>query len=294
MKAYDYIVNRQILWAQRRGIHLGSQYRNHEDPAERERGRKLFVYTLEDNLFERLTDVARTAFEGGDGGELHADKPGEGNMHALHSSSAAACNLFHYWHARNEVAPIASACGLPSAGVTKLCFEAKYPIVQADRRFPRSPNLDVEIHYEGTRLRVAAIECKFSEPYYGRPHNRLATSYLDLHEKWEPLPNLREIAVAASSGSDGFRHFDVAQVLKHILGLTTAYDKARFRLLYLWYEAPGDESSVLRAEVEAFADAARADGVDFHPLTYQDVMLRLATARAERRPYVDYLVERYL
>jgi hypothetical protein len=43
-----------------------------------------------DNLFESLTSEARRAFEDGDGCELHADKPGEGNLYSTHSSSAAA------------------------------------------------------------------------------------------------------------------------------------------------------------------------------------------------------------
>jgi hypothetical protein len=123
MKAYEYLVTKQILWARRRGIRLGSQFRNASDRTKRDRGRKLFVYDLADNLFEPLTEKARQAFENGDGGELHADKPGEGNMYALHSSSAAACNLFHYWHRRNERAPLAAALGLPPARASRLCFE---------------------------------------------------------------------------------------------------------------------------------------------------------------------------
>ena len=259
----------------------------------RERGRKFFVYNLEDNLIERPTDEARRAFEAGDGGELHRDKPGEGNMYALHSSSATAYNLFHYWHARNELSPITAALGLPSAGATKLCFETKYPIVEGDRRFPRSPNLDVEIKYEGGGLSVAAVECKLSEPY-GRAHGPLAASYLDLDDKWEALPHLREIAVQVASHNGGFRHLDAAQLLKHVLGLTTTFDSARFRLLYLWYDAPGEESNRLRAELETFGEAARADAVHFVPLTYQHVILKLAAARDARRAYVDYVTERYL
>jgi hypothetical protein len=70
MNAYEYLVSKQILWANRRGIRLGSQFRNASDAALPERGRKLFVYDLEDNLFEPLTSEARRAFEDGDGREL--------------------------------------------------------------------------------------------------------------------------------------------------------------------------------------------------------------------------------
>src|SRR5512133_3759437 len=117
---------------------LGGPFRNSKDSRERERGRKVWVYDLDDNLLEPLASDVRKAFEDADGGELHAKRPGEGNMYALNSSSAAACNLFHYWHARRDAGPIARACRLPSSGTGDLAFEAKFPI---DERFRRAPNL---------------------------------------------------------------------------------------------------------------------------------------------------------
>jgi Restriction Endonuclease associating with ARP len=293
MSAYEYLVSKQVLWAHRREIRLGSQFRNASDGDLRERGRRVFVYDLEDNLFEPLSSEARCAFEDGDGGELYADKPGEGNMYALQSSSAAACNLFHYWHRRDESAPIANALGLPSPGASGLRFEARYPIIEDDRRFPRPPNLDAEIAYGRGRLSVAAIECKFCEPY-GRRHGGLSPQYLELREKWEELPNLYAIARTISPNDGRFRHVHAAQLIKHILGLTTAHVPSRFRLLYLWYEAVGSEAQRHRVEIKEFSEAANSDGIDLRELTYQDVILRLARIRDVHSEYVDYMAERYL
>ena len=292
MRAYDYITTRQGLWAARQGHRLGSQFRNSPDPKQRERGRKFFVFDLEDNLFEPLTEEARRAFEAGDGGELFARRPGEGNMYALHSSSAAATNLFHYWCSRGDLAPILRACKLPTANAGSLEFEAKFPIVEDDPAFPKHPNLDVAIRYTRGSLQVVGIECKLTEPY-GREHSGLANRYLTL-PLWSSLPSLLKLAREISPDDGRFRHFHAAQVLKHILGLSANHGRDSFRLLYLWCAAPGDEACGHRAEVDEFAAIARADGVDFGALTYQEVIARLASVRDGHRAYVDYLADRYL
>src|SRR5262245_24926477 len=97
MHPVDYVKRRQICWALRRDIRLGGPFRHSRDPNEVERGERVWTFSLTDNLFEQLTDEAKQEFEEGDGGELLRGRPFDGNMFALHSSSALACNLFHYW-----------------------------------------------------------------------------------------------------------------------------------------------------------------------------------------------------
>jgi len=92
MSPCEYIKARQLCWAWRHGKSLGGQFRNDPDPAQAGRGEKLFVYDLDDNLFEPLTPEVREEFEAGDGQELN----GRG-MHAVHSSSALVVNIFGYW-----------------------------------------------------------------------------------------------------------------------------------------------------------------------------------------------------
>jgi len=88
MNPRDYILERQILWAERHGIRLGGPYRHSANAAERGRGRESWVYVLEDNLFEPLEASARRDFERGDGGELKSADPLAGNMHALGAREA--------------------------------------------------------------------------------------------------------------------------------------------------------------------------------------------------------------
>src|SRR4051812_33348128 len=75
MDPVTYIRERQTFWARRRGISLGGPFRNSPDPAQRERGAKVWAYELETNLYRRISTTARAAFEDGDGGELHASRP---------------------------------------------------------------------------------------------------------------------------------------------------------------------------------------------------------------------------
>jgi hypothetical protein len=291
LDARKFIVEKQRLWAARRAVRLGGPFRNSADAGERERGLKVWVYDLRDNLFEPLTDDARSAFERADGGELDAKRPGEGNMHALHSSSAAACNLFHYWQAQSNLSPIARACGLPSSGTERLDFEAKFPIGE---RFRRPANLDAAIRYRRGPLKVSAVECKFCEPY-GRPHTGLDPSYLAIPELWNGLPALRALASEISPQDARFRHLHAAQIIKHILGLSVNHGADGFRLLYCWYDVQGPEAVRHRGEIDDFRAVAATDGVRFQATTYQDVILRLARGeRDEHRNYVDYLAERYL
>jgi hypothetical protein len=66
-------------------------------------------------------------------------------------------------------------------------------------------------------------------------------------------------------------------------------------LLYLWYDVPGTEGYEHRQEIEAFASIAKADGINFCHITYQEVIFNLKeNYYDEHKDYIDYLVERYL
>ncbi len=287
MSPSTYIKQRQILWALRNNKRLGSQFRNHPDPAQQARGERSFVYELGDNLFEPLGADAQAAFEAGDGAEL-TDK-----MLAVNSSSATAVNVFHYWLRLGQVSEIAKACQVPSTRISGLRFEAKFPIHPA---FKRPPNIDVVIDYANpSGLKATAIECKLDEPYGGWANHGLKSVYLDHTQFWVNLPHLRQLAEQVSPENTSFEHLDVPQLIKHLLGLTAAFSKKEFRLLYLWYDVPGREAFKHREEIAEFAAIASQDGIAFRSLTYQDVILTLArNQRVGHTAYVDYLVERYL
>ena len=287
MTPYDYIKQRQVLWALRYKKRLGGQFRHDPDTKKAERGEKLFTFDLVDNLFEPLSQEAVHEFENGDGGELN------GRMNAVHSSSAVAVNVFHYWRSRRLWDPVAKALNVPSREIKGMRFEAKFSIHD---EFQRSPNLDVVIDCAPRNvLRATAIECKFDEPYGGRKKKGLNPVYLEHDEFWTDLPNLRELADQLPPENTRFGFLDAPQLVKHVLGLKRAYGKRGFRLVYLWYNVPGTEAVRHAAEVAEFSEFLGRDEIAFQTLTYQEVILNLTRSQREKHTaFIDYLVERYL
>ena len=246
---------------------------------------------LDDNLFEPLSPEAVAEYSSGDGGELGRDIGRPGKMQAIHSSSALGCNMFHYWR-RVDPGAILLACGLPARGVEGLGFEGRLPISE---RFRYAPNLDVLVTYAGNTA-VAAIECKFCEPFSTRTKTPLSEKYLDsaFDALWDGIPALRVIASRCCDPSaEDFTHLDVPQLLKHVLGLRRRAGP-HGRLVYLYYDVPGREGTVHLDEIERFTEAAARDGVPFSSVPYQAVLSRLAEQRSAHGAWVDYMAERYL
>lgn len=92
------------------------------------------------NRFAR-TGASREEFEAADGRELRYHDGEPPKMHAVHSSSALAVNVFDYWRQIRDVSgngqalrSIASACGVPCTGIDNLHFEQKRPVCDEPRR----------------------------------------------------------------------------------------------------------------------------------------------------------------
>ena len=287
MNAHDYILSKQIQWAYRNNIMLIGSKVN--------RGRKAYTQKFDDNLFESLMPGTEKNFKKADGGEL------TGNlypckMQAVHSSSALGVNIFQYWKRKKQFPAIAAACRFCSAGNTSsqdINFEVKYPI---SGKFSRSPNIDVVINNSSeSRFKVFAIECKFSEAYYSRTHSGVSPKYIGLNKVWNNMPNLLNLAKEISPDYNRFTRLHPAQLIKHILGLKEKFDKNKFRLLYLWYDTIGPESAKHHKEIEEFTKITKADGIYFHAMSYQDLIIKLAkNYRETHRDYIDYITGRYL
>lgn len=285
MKANEYIISKQIQWAYRNNIGLIGSKGN--------RGRKVYTKKLDDNLFEPLMSAVLKNLEKADGGELSGNPC---KMQAVHSSSALGVNIFQYWKKINQVPAIATACGFCNAGDTSsrdINFEAKYPI---NEKFLRSPNIDVVINnFPESRFKVFAIECKFSEAYYSRTHSGISTKYIELDKVWDDIQNLLKFARTISPDDNIFTHLHPAQLVKHILGLKEKFGKNKFRLLYLWYDTIGPESAKHHKEIEEFIRITKDDGIHFHAMSYQDLIIKLAKKyRDTHRNYIDYISGRYL
>ena len=286
MKANEYIISKQIHWAHRNNITLtGSKGDG--------RGRQAYTKNFDDNLFEPLMTEVKSDFEEADGRELTGNPC---KMQAVHSSSALGVNIFQYWKRINKVPAIAAECGFDSTDDTSsqgINFEVKYPI---SGKFPLSPNIDVAINNSPeSRFKVFTIECKFSEAYYPGAHSGISPKYIGLNKVWNNMPNLLNLAKEISPDDNRFTRLHPAQLIKHILGLKEKFGKNKFRLLYLWYDTIGPESAKHHKEIEEFIKITKADGIYFHAMSYQDLIVKLAKKyRGTHKNYIDYISGRYL
>jgi len=285
MNANEYIISKQIQWAYRNNIMLVGSKGN--------RGRKAYTQKLDNNLFEPLLPETESNFKEADGGELSGNPC---KMQAVHSSSALGVNIFQYWKKINQVPAIAAACRFCNTGNISsqdINFEVKFPISE---KFLRSPNIDVVINNSTeSRFKVFAIECKFSEAYYSRTHSGISPKYIELDKVWDDIPNLLKLAKEISPDDNRFTRLHPAQLIKHILGLKEKFGKNKFRLLYLWYDTIGAESAKHHKEIEEFIKITKADGIYFHAMSYQDLIIKLAKKyRDTHRDYIDYISGRYL
>ncbi len=285
MNAHEFILSKQEQWAHRKNITLiGSKVTQ---------GRKAYTKQLDDNLFESLLPEIESNFKEADGGELSGNPS---KMQAIHSSSALGVNIFQFWKKINQVPAIAAACRFcrkDNISSQDIHFEVKFPIGE---KFLRSPNIDVVIkNLPESRFKVFAIECKFSEAYSSRNHSGLSSEYINQNTIWNDIPHLYDFAKTISPDDSQFLHLHPAQLTKHILGLKEKFGKGKFRLLYLWYDAIGPESARHHREISDFIKITQADGIRFHAMSFQDLIVNLANNyRNLHRDYIDYITGRYL
>ncbi len=310
MKGFEYIKIKQRSWANRKK----NQLLGGIIP---DIGEKNYFKKLEDNLFQPLSSEIISQFENGDGNEMSDSVSRLAKMKALHSSSAIVVNFFQYWNDK-DVYPILYACNLCSklpSGVeimyenigsktpkifsisrnplaNTIIFEKKFKISNDTKQFPFSPNLDIVIG--NFQSKIYAIESKFTEPYRSKPKG-ISKKYLENSSFWEGLPELCKLANEICPNNNEYKYLDVAQLLKHIVGLKTNHSKSGFRLLYLWYDVIGQDGAKHRKEIEQFAELAKKDNINFSHITYQEVIIRLTEKfYGGNEMYCDYLAERYL
>ncbi len=302
MNSRQHIIDQQVQWAAKRGIKLiGSQG---------ERGEKTYTPTVEENLFEPLDPIVRQMFLNADGDELSQPNGWPTKMQALHSSSALAVNLFHYfWKRPDKAKYLAQALGFcqdEDLQNFRIAFEQKFPILPdliIKGKPATPPNIDVVIHASTSAgERLCAIECKFTEPFRKdcstakqRQYYGIAKRYLDHDELWEGLPNLRKLAESLCPEDGMFKHLHAAQLVKHILGLMRhCKAKNAFHLTYLFSDIPHSAAKAHGEEIRNLQLVAAQDGILLSSISVQDLILRLVQGQKHQQfLIVDWLMQRY-
>ena len=327
-KAIDLILVQQQKWAKGKTKTLVSGKIIDGEECED----KNYLETIEDNLFpidepKGLRSENIDAYNKGGGSETktitHRPK-----MSALHSSSALVVNLFQYWQNQEiNKTPLLIALGLVNdndkvGDVKKIKFEEKLQIKYKDGEIIKkvkfgTPNLDVMIEFGD---KIIAIESKFTEPYINESdkNSKMQDSYIEKESLWRGIPHIEKLAKAIHTQNYQIenckikesikvlrktKRLDVAQLIKHILGLRTDDDKEILKnkeiiLLYLWYDVPNsEEAKEHQEEIEAFASIAKADGINFRHITYQKVIENLDKKEYKNikkfEEYIKYLKNRY-
>ena len=272
----DYLVgalkSKQRAWAAGKGIEI-----YHDG----------YCHTFDDNFFQPLSASSRSDLGAGDGSEL-GQGGGRGKIQALHSSAALVCNFFDYWRGR-DLDLLAQALGI-SARLCRVKFEQKFPTGLGGI----APNLDVVLH--GSDGTLFAIESKFLEPFTrSKTKCFLKPKYFpEGPGLWENagLSGCQKLAEGLRDGTVKFELLDVAQLLKHILGL--ARSPHTYHLTCLWYGPGGSLSDQHAQELTTFSEQIGLDSTRFTALTYQVLFDRLASlSRDKHEGWKSYLQHRY-
>lgn len=245
-----------------------------------------YVAKPEDNLFlGQLRPETEAEFRAGDGAELSDARTRPAKMRALVSSSALAVNFFDAWREADK-GHLAKALG--SFGeITTLRFEFQpkgYPVK------PRSPNLDLLLTLADGRQ--VAVESKFREPYGGPAGSWLSEKYFPTSQRLWDAAHLPAAQRLADTLRPQWRHLDVPQLLKHMLGLASDPDGAS-TLLYLWYDTGLSDADTHRAEVARFAEQVLGDRITFLSHTYQACFDVLSPASTPTAGWHNYMNDRY-
>ena len=311
MTAKDYIELKQKEWA-KRNITLGND--------------KRYAKTYTENLFKSLDKEIEEQFKNADGGELNGE---ECKMAALYSSSALGVNVFQYFYKlleqgnKEEAKKILYALGVaedPNIEINDLSFEQKLHISNIS-----TPNIDVII--TTTNNKVFAIESKFREPYYYTPSNYIQKKYYDNNDIWNKLEKTKEYIdeldesfieiekdiieretsieekeIGVKKIFPSFKRLNAAQLIKHLLGLfndnkSIKKYKNNIRLIYLYYDVPGNMGEEHRKEIKEFSDFIKKDNIKFTAISYQKLIFNLNNLldrNEENEKYLDYINSRYL
>ena len=238
-----------------------------------------YALHLEDNLIE---GVSRNQFEAdylaGAGQELG------GKMRAAHSSAALVVNAFAPWRERVSKFALAGVTDFSS-----LRFEAVYPTGLGGT----PPHLDM-VADGATSVAVESKCLEYLTPkiaIFSRSYDTITDSRCD--SPWFGLIDLLR------RDPSHYRYLDVAQLVKHALGLMNASLSGEVILLYVYWEPVNDrqfqECGQHRDEIADLQAMLRCAKPILRSSTYQQIWEGWAAQRGEPwlKTHVDRLQERY-
>ena len=239
-----------------------------------------YVLTPQDNLLSGINlDDFKEDFIRGSGNEL------ESKFLAVHSSSALVANTFARWY---ETPSKLLLCG--DCNFTDINFEKKCPTGLGG--IP--PNLDMLVKNESM---IIAVESKFLEHLtQKRPH--FAKCY---KRKNLPLCEDKWWTVLKDKRNGPKQHLDVAQLIKHYLGLRKQYHSQNCKkvLLYLFWEPVNwKEIDVFvnhRQEIKEFADKVEGTSIEFVSQSYLELWTEWEKQLdSEYKEHLEHLRKRYV
>lgn len=213
-----------------------------------------YVLTPEHNLVPtvKLSDF-QYDLQQGSGSELVS------KFLAVHSSSALAVNTFAIW---KDKAQELSLCGVE--GFKQISFEKKCSTGLGGT----SPNLDVLAESDTVAV---GIESKLLEPL-SRKRPKFSESYSKsklpyIEEKWW--------RILEDKRKGELQYLDVAQLIKHYLGLRNQYRNRTVILFYLFWEPTNWQQLDIfvkhREEIEVFAGQVKDTSVRFVAQSYPEL-----------------------
>lgn len=230
-------------------------------------------------------DLIEPHFQKGSGGELSRPVP---KLSAAYSSSALCVNAFG---PARESPDWLDFKGLK--GFTEFAFEGKLPTGLGGT----PPNLDFVAR---SPKRVLAVESKFLETL-----TPVIPEFAPVYEAAFQncrCPRLHAAFTAVRSGSEPFAYLDVAQLLKHALGLINLprreplmTGKALTLGFVFWEPTNHDELSPydqLRSELARFSSLMDGGKIEFVSIDYPSLWKRWLQA-PQKASHASRLIERY-
>lgn len=254
-------------------------------PADTWEGYPRYVLHPEQNVLPNIDfEGIRKELESGAGNELRSrkykNKTVPPKFHAARSSAALAVNTFGLFHSSPRRLRL-----LGKNGFKNMQFEGSFPT-----GVPRSyAHPDVVLDEENGRV---LIESKLLEPL-GYTRKKLTSGHLKVirrtgDEVWGKLAeDIYRCRLA-------FRYVDVAQLLKHWMGVRNHHDGYRVMILYVYWEPSDwnifDHFREHRKELADLNERLHTAAIKFHAISYASIWEEMKRYEPE---HVNRLEGRY-